>query len=140
MYRWFAKLLVRRTLRKHAQGDIRAVLKMYADDVHFVFPGRSSWSADLRDKGDIERWLQRFHRVGLVFEPQEIVVGGWPWDTTVCVHFTDHARGPDGEIVYENRGVLFAKASWGKIRSYTVYEDTQKVAAFDEYLREHEPA
>ncbi len=44
--------------------------------------------------------------------------------------------GPDGDVVYENRGVIFGKIAWGKIKSYEVFEDTQKVAAFDDYLVE----
>ena len=82
----------------------------------------------------IGRWYARFTRAGLQIEPHEILVKGPPWNTTVCVHFTDHAAAPDGEVVYTNHGVLFIKIAWGKIRFSTVYEDTQKVAAFDEYL------
>src|SRR5712692_7497657 len=139
MYRWLVRFMVRRSLRRHKAGDVEGLLKTYADDVRFVFPCRSSWAADLRGKEAVEPWLRRFHRVGLKLEPHEILVGGPPWNTTVCVHFTDQARGSDGEIVYSNSGVLFGKAAWGKIKHYVVYEDTQKVAELDEYLAKHEP-
>ena len=36
--------------------------------------------------------------------------------------------------VYRNRAVLFVRASWGKIRSQEDFLDTEKVAAFDDYL------
>ena len=62
-------------------------------------------------------------------------MGGPPWRSHVCIRFTDHAVGADGEPVYENAGVLFATMSWGKIRYGTVYEDTQKVATLTTTLR-----
>jgi hypothetical protein len=70
----------------------------------------------------------------LRFEPQEISVSGWPWNTTLCIQFNDHLTDFKGNVVYENQGVIVGKIVWGKIRSYTVFEDTQKVADLDEYL------
>jgi len=64
----------------------------------------------------------------------EILAGGPPWNTTVCIRITDQAAGSNGEVVYENRAVLFGKVRWGKIVFYEVYEDTQKVAELDQYL------
>ena len=69
-----------------------------------------------------------------MLEPKAKPVAGWPWNTTAVIHFRDHADGQAGEVVYEYRCVIFAKAAWGKIRFYAVHEDTQKVAALDEYL------
>lgn len=140
MYAWLARQLVRRSLRFHASRDVEGLLKTYADDVHFSFPGNNSWAIDTRGKTEIRQWLERFHRVGLVLDVQDILVAGPPWNTRVCLVFTDHAKGDDGEVVYENRGVIFAKARWGKITDYTVFEDTEKVAELDRYLAVHEPA
>ena len=117
----------------------RPLLSAYADDVRFVFPGRSSWAADLRGKDEVERWVRRFLRVGLQLEPREIFVGGPPWDTSVCLRFMDEATAPDGTVVYSNRDTIFAKIAWGKITYYEVNEDTQKVAEFDKGLASHEP-
>jgi hypothetical protein len=113
--------------------------RRYADDVRFVFPGRSSWAADLRGKDEVERWVRRFVRVGLQLEPHKILVAGPPWDTTVCLRFTDEATASDGTIVYSNQGTIFAKIAWGKVTYYEVNEDTQKVAEFDEWLAAQEP-
>jgi hypothetical protein len=38
-------------------------------------------------------------------------------------------------VVYTNRAIIFAKSRWGKIYFHEAYEDTQKVVAFDGYLR-----
>jgi ketosteroid isomerase-like protein len=140
VYSWLARRLIRRMLDRQRAGDIDGLLRAYAPDVRFVFPGRSSWAADVTGRDAIEAWLRRFHRIGVQFEPKEILVSGPPWNTVVCVHFTDHVQDASGAIVYENRGVIFGRAAWGKLTYYTVYEDTQKVAEFDQYLAEHETA
>ena len=137
MYKPLVRWIVRRVLARSRTGDMGPSLALWAADGHFRFPGQSSWTADYHRKADIERWYERFARVGIQLEPEDILVNGGPWNTRVCVHFTDHAAAPDGTPVYENRGVLFLKMAWGKVRFGTVYEDTQKVAAFDEYLAAH---
>ena len=134
MYGWIVRTMLRSALRRQAEGDLEPLLSKAADDVHFVFPGKSSWAADIRGKEQLEPWIRRFVEVGLRFEPQEIVVSGWPWNTTICIQFNDHLTDANGDIVYENRGVIMGKIVWGKIKSYAVFEDTQKVAALDEYL------
>ena len=140
MYAWLVRFMIRRAVRRVNAGDIRPMLGSYADDATLVFPGDHSWGGEYRGKAEIERFLRRFVRVGLQLEPQEIVVGGAPWNTTVCLHFTDKASDADGAVVYANRGVIFAKSAWGKIVFQELYEDTQKVAEFDQYLASHEPA
>jgi len=139
MLRWLVRMRVRRVMARSRAGDMAPSLALWADDAHFQFPGRSSWAADYRNKADLGAWYERFARVGLEIEPREILVGGPPWRSHVCIRFTDHATGPDGTRLYENTGVLFATMAWGKIRFGTVYEDTQKVADFDDYLGQHEP-
>jgi ketosteroid isomerase-like protein len=135
MFSYLATLMIRRALRHHQDRDVDALLKFYADDVRFVFPGSSSWAGDFRGKEAVATWLGRFHAAGLKMEVHEILAGGWPWNMTVCIRITDNCRSPTGELVYENRAVLFGRVRWGKIAFYEVYEDTEKVAAFDAYLR-----
>lgn len=140
MYAWLVRKLVGRSLRFHQARDVDGLMKTYAKDVHFTFPGNNSWAIDTRDRGEIERWLRRFHAVGLNLFVRDILVGGPPWNTRVCLHFTDNALDENGRVVYENAGVIYARGRWGKITEYTVFEDTEKVAAFDKYLRAHESA
>lgn len=135
---YLIKLLIRRALRHHQHGNVDALLKSYAEDVKFVFPGKNSWAGEFHGKEAIAAWLRRFHRAGLKIEPHEIVVGGPPWNMTVCVRITDSAKDSNGNTVYENRAVLFGKLRWGKIVFYEVYEDTQKVQALDAYLAAQE--
>ena len=139
MYQWLARKLIRRSIRMHQQGDVDGLLKTFADDVHFTFPGNNSWATDVRGRVAVEGWLRRFHRVGLQIDFDDVLIAGTPWNTRVCMHFTDHLHDPDGTLVYENTGVIYGRAAWGKIVEYTVYEDTEKVAALDGYLAVHEP-
>ena len=103
MYGWIVRRMIEGALRSQAEGDLGPLLSKAADDVHFVFPGDSSWAADIHGKAELEPWIRRFMEVGLQFEPQEIVVSGWPWDTSIYVYFTDHATDANGDVVYENR-------------------------------------
>ena len=139
LYAWAVRAALRHALRRLRAGDVTPLLRAYADEVRFVFPGCSSWAADLRGKGAVEPWLRRFVRVGLQLEPHEILVAGPPWATTVCLRYTDRCVARGGAVVYTNRGVLFGRLAWGKVTYYEVHEDTEKVAAFDAYLAAHEP-
>lgn len=134
MLSWLAKRILSRNMARLRAGDYRPLLRLDAKDVRFRFPGDSSWATDLQGKQELERWLQRFVRVGIQIFPNEVVVKGPPWNMTLCVRGTDHLKSPEGETVYENRYVIWGRMAWGLLREYEVYEDTQKAAALDAYL------
>jgi hypothetical protein len=134
MLSWLAKKLLARDMARLRAGDYRPQLSRVAEDVRFRFPGTSSWATELQGKKDLERWLQRFVRVGLQIYPDEVVVKGPPWNTTLVVRGPIHLKSPAGEMVWENRYVIWGRMSWGLLREYEVYEDTEKSTALDEYL------
>jgi ketosteroid isomerase-like protein len=136
MLSWLAKRILSQKMARLRVGDYEPLLRMDAEDVRFRFPGDSSWAAELRGKQELERWLQRFVRVGFQIFADEVVVKGPPWNMTMCVRGTDHLKDAEGEVVYENRYVIWGRVSWGRVTEYEVYEDTQKAAALDEYLAE----
>ena len=74
---------------------------------------------------------------GIQIFPDEVVVKGFPWNQTVCIRGHDYFDTPDGERVYENRYVIWGRMAWGLLKDYEAYEDTQKSAAFDEWLAAH---
>jgi hypothetical protein len=140
MLSWLAKLLLSRNMRLLRGGDYRPLLRLDAKDVRFRFPGDSSWATELQGKDELEKWLARFVRAGIQIFPDEVVVKGFPWNQTLCVRGSDYLDSPGGERVYENRYVIWGRLSWGLLREYEVYEDTQKASALDEYLALHEAA
>jgi ketosteroid isomerase-like protein len=139
MLSWLAKQLLSYNMRRLNAGDVRPTLLLDADDVRFRFPGDSSWSGELRGKRELRSWLERFVRVGLQIYADEVVLKGFPWKQTVCVRGHDHLRSSEGELIYENRYVIWGRIRWGTLRDYEVYEDTQKSKALDQYLLTREP-
>jgi ketosteroid isomerase-like protein len=131
---WLAKKLISRNLRALNQGDIRPTLRMDASDVHFRFPGTSSWAADVVGRDKVEEWLTRMVATGLQHEAHDVVASGPPWRMTMVLRGTDRFEEQDGTLVYENRYVIWALTRWGLIGDYEVYEDTERSVAFDAYL------
>src|SRR3954470_23011823 len=134
MYRWLVRKLTVVALARLRRGDTRLLLKLMTDDVRFRFLGDHSWAADYHSKTEVRRWLERYLHARLELQPHEIVVSGPPWNTLMCIRFTDRATNERGEVVYENEGVLFDRLAWGRIREHISYEDTQRTAEFDRHL------
>jgi len=134
MLSWLAKKMIARNMERASAGDIGPSLRMDAKDVRFRFPGDSSWGTELQGKDQLEPWLRRFADAGIQIQPDEVVLKGFPWRQTICIRGTDHLDSPEGERVYENRYVIWGHISWGLLRDYEVYEDTQKSKALDDYL------
>jgi ketosteroid isomerase-like protein len=126
--------IIGRASRQLAAGDIRPLLRTYRIDAIDTFPGQSSWAGVYRGREEIGGFLRRFVDVGLKLQPVDVVAKGWPWNMTVCVLFTDHLTTPEGERVYQNRGVLYLRMRWGKVVSQETFLDTQRVAKLDEWL------
>jgi ketosteroid isomerase-like protein len=139
MQSWLAKKVISYVMSRARAGDIQPTLLLDAPDVTLTFPGQNSWSGVHRGKVEVERWLRRLVALGLQTYPDEVVVKGFPWNNTVCVRGYDHLQGPDGEMIYENRFVIWGRMSWGRLKEYEVYEDTHKANELDLYLAEHRP-
>ena len=139
MQSWLAGIGLGYVMRRLRGGDPGPTLLLDAPEVTLTFPGNSSWAGVYRGKPAVERWLRRFVAAGLQIYPDEVVVTGWPWNTTACIRGRIHLRDPSGVIVYENRFVIWGRLAWGRLREYEVYEDTQKSAQLDAWLAEHRP-
>lgn len=140
MLSWLANRMVSRSMARTRAGDIGPTLRMESDDVRLRFPGSNSWSGEFVGKDAVERWLRRLVAVGIQTFPDEVMLKGFPWKQTLCVRGHDHLRTPTGEVVYENRFVIWGRMSWGKLVDYEVYEDTEKATALDDYLAANEPS
>jgi len=140
MFSWLAKRLLDRGYSRLNAGDPSLLLALDANDVHFRFPGESSWTADIHDKEQLERWLRRMISTGLQHQPEQVVVQGPPWSMTICLRGSDRLTDAQGETVYSNRYVIWGRMAWGKLREYEVYADTQRLPALDDYLAAHASA
>jgi len=140
MQSWLGHRLISYVMRRSRDGDLRPTLLLDHPDVQFTFPGDNSWSGIYRGRDEVAAWLRRMVDVGVKTYPDEVVVTGPPWRSTVCVRGHDHVDAPDGRRVYENRFVIWGRMSWGRLREYEVYEDTDKPEALDAWLRAERPA
>jgi ketosteroid isomerase-like protein len=140
MQSWLARKLVGLMMGRLRRGDLRVAMLLDAPDVEMTFPGQSSWGGVVKGRAEHRRWLERFAAVGLQIFPDEVVLTGFPWRQTLCIRGTDHALGPGGERVYENRYVIWGHLRWGRLADYEVYEDTVRTLAFDEWLAGRELA
>jgi hypothetical protein len=78
--------------------------------------------------------------VGLVMEPIEVTAGGWPWDMRIVVRYRDFADDADGNRVYDNDGVIYAHAKWGRIvRQTEFHSHPELVDEFDAYRESEQP-
>jgi ketosteroid isomerase-like protein len=135
----FVRLLLRKLeadVRRIGAGDYQGVLGNYADDfvLHFN-EGEHRFAGDWIGREGMERFLQNFTNAGLQGEIRAIAVSGPVWALTIWVRFDDHADGPDGTRLYENRTVLVLKARWGKIvEQGDFYLDTARIVEFERRL------
>ncbi|HEX5224181.1 MAG TPA: nuclear transport factor 2 family protein [Solirubrobacteraceae bacterium] len=134
MFSWLAAAVLRRNMARLNAGDHRPLLRLYARDVRFRFPGDSTWATELEGREELGRWLQRFVEAGLHIEADEVLAQGPPWNMRICVRGVDHLDTEDGRV-YENRYVIWGRMAWGLMRDYEVYEDTQASKALDGYLQ-----
>jgi ketosteroid isomerase-like protein len=127
---------LRRDVTRLNAGDYQPVLAGFTDDAVLHFnAGPHRWSGDFVGKPEIERFLKNFVAAGLHGELGRMWISGPPWALELCVRFNDKAHGPDGEQIYANRTVLWARTRWGRIveqRDY--YEDTGRIVELDTKL------
>jgi ketosteroid isomerase-like protein len=125
-----------RDVRRLNAGDHSSLLAAYADDAVLHFnDGDHRWAGDWVGKPAIDRFLQNFTAAGVQGEIRQIAVSGAPWAMTMWVRFDDHADGPDGTRLYENRTALVLRTRWGKVvEQEDFYVDTGAIARFDRSL------
>jgi ketosteroid isomerase-like protein len=126
------RALLRRNVTALMAGDPEPLLRMYAPGAVLHFPGEHTWGPVYDGREAIGGFLRRFLDAGLRGELTDIYVAGPPWATRIAVRFDDHAHdAATGERIYENRAVIVLQTRLGRVVREEVFEDTQKVAAFD---------
>jgi ketosteroid isomerase-like protein len=127
-----------RDVKKLNAGDHSTLLDAYADDAVLHFnDGDHRWAGDWVGKAAIDRFLQNFTAAKVQGEIKQIAISGPPWALTMWVRFDDHADGPDGTRLYENRTALVLRTKWGRVVEQSdFYVDTERITAFDRKLTE----
>jgi ketosteroid isomerase-like protein len=128
MYRAIVRAIARRTWRRIQAGDHEAAVSMAAPDIRFRFVGDTALGADVRGRRAFRAWFEKFNELlpGLRLSLVDVVVGGWPWDTTLVVQLRVTGTLPDG-TPYENLAIQWAKLRWGRLVDDLVLEDTLKL-------------
>ena len=146
MYKTAVRALVRHGMARMNQGDPTFLLKLAAPDAAIAFPGDNSWSTMFRPTvpgrerhtthrgiDECRAFADRFAAEGLQFSIEDILVNGPPWNTRVAVRAHDFAAGDGDEADrYNNRVVSFLEIRWGRLQGWEDYEDTERVAAWDQ--------
>ena len=139
MQSWLATKLISYLMTRLRAGDPRLLLWLDAPDVTLTFPGQNSWSGRYQGREAVGRWLARFIASGIETFPDEVIATGPPWRTRLVIRARDHLLDERGQVVYENRYVIWGRMRWGRLKEYEVYEDTHKANVLDGWLAEHRP-
>ena len=129
MYHAIVKRNARRTYAAMSRGNYEAVVRSFADDAVLFFAGDHALGGTYRGRDAIRGWFERLHACfpDLSFEPETIVVDGFPWNTHVATRFRVTATLPGG-APYSNEGMQYLRIRWGRLIEDRVYEDTQVLA------------
>ena len=130
MYHFIVRQIVRNSFRRLSTGDYSAVTSLMAERCHYHFIGTHALGGHRHTRAAIELWFQRFLRLlpGFQFVPANIVVGGWPWNTTVAIKLRVAWKKPDGAL-YENVALQMITLKWFKAVDVLTVDDSQAVAA-----------
>ncbi len=145
MYKATLRAAIRYSVGKLNSGDASLFLKLARPDAAIAFPGDNSWASMFRpvEKGrdrhpthrgieECRAFADRFTDEGVQFEIEDILVNGPPWNTRVGLRVKSFRPGPDGIDDYNNRAVAILELQWGRLVAWEDYEDTQRVAAWDQ--------
>lgn len=144
MYKAATRALMRHSVRRLNDGDYSLMLRMAHPDFELAFPGHNTWATMFREQvvsrhrhathrgiDEATAFAERFVAERVTFEIEDIVVNGPPWNTRIVVRAHNWISGADGDE-YNNRAVLWLEVRWGRLVRWEDYEDTQRVAAWDE--------
>jgi len=129
---------LRSALKRLNTGDYEPLLDGFTDDAVLYFnEGPHRWSGPHVGRDGIERFLKNFVTARLEGEVGRVWMSGPPWALQICVRFDDKARAPDGEQIYANRAVLWARTRWGKVvEQHDFFEDTGRIRDLEAKLDE----
>lgn len=140
MYKAAIRALIRHGISRLNDGDPAFLLKMAHPDAALAFPGDNAWATMFRPvvrgrephvthRGieECRAFTDAFVTTGLQYTIEDIMVNGPPWKTRVAIRAVDSLPGACGDR-YSNRLMSVLDISWGRLRRWEVYEDTERSA------------
>jgi ketosteroid isomerase-like protein len=129
MYHTIVRRKVRKLWQRVGNGDYQAAVAVAAPRLHFRFAGGPPLGADLHGPDEFRRWFAGAFALlpGLRMTVTDLVVRGWPWNTTVVVRLAISATLSDG-TPYTNEAVQWVRLRWGQMTDDYVLEDTARLA------------
>ena len=130
MYHAIVRARVRRLWQRAGNGDYQAAVALASPQLHFRFAGEPPLGADLHGPEEFGRWFAGLFSLlpGLRLTLTDLVVRGWPWNTTVVARLSITATLADGTS-YANDGIQWVRLRWGRMVDDYVLEDTARLAA-----------
>src|SRR5689334_22040382 len=130
MYHFIVRRIIRNGFKELSKGNYEAVLRLFSPEIDFKFAGDHALSAELHGVDATRLWFQRIFRIfpGIQFKTEQVIVGGFPWDTEIATHLHISAVLPDGRL-YENQAMQILRLKWGRAVTDDVLEDTQKLVS-----------
>lgn len=135
MYAFFVRRIVKQSFESLNRGDYESVLKEISPSITHIFSGNHALGGTRHSIEAMRQWFQRLYLLSpkLNFTIKNIVVSGFPWDTTIAVEWIDSAQPADGSE-YVNEGVHIIKIRWGRVVYLHAYLDTQLTEALCQRL------
>ena len=81
------------------------------------------WARYLHGPAEFEQWFERLYRLlpGLRLNLTNLVVAGWPWNTTVVARLAVTATLADG-TPYVNEAIQWIRLRWGRMTHETSWK------------------
>jgi ketosteroid isomerase-like protein len=131
LYRSIVRRQVRSLFAEANSGNWTAIVDGLAPSFSYRFVGETPLGGTRTTHEAMRRWFERLYRLfpGSQFEPQRIVVEGYPWNTQIMTYVKIRGTAPNNNGVsapYENEFMQSMVLRWGKITSVLTLEDTQR--------------
>jgi ketosteroid isomerase-like protein len=131
MYRTIVKKKVLALFREANRGNWNAIVDNLAPTFRYRFVGDTPLGGTRSTHAAMRLWFERLYRLfpGSQFAPQNIVVQGLPWATTIMTYVKIQGTAPGADGVsrpYENEFMQLMHLKWGRITSVLTLEDTQR--------------
>jgi ketosteroid isomerase-like protein len=132
MYKTIVRAKLRRLFAGASAGHWQPIVDGFAADFSYRFAGNTPLGGTRHTRQAMQAWWTRLLTLfpGAQFLPQQILVQGPPWNTTVMTYMLFRAHLPPVQGAapqpYENEVMQLMHLRWGRITSIVTLEDTQR--------------